>query len=66
MRIRMLKPHLAYKRGEIVDLPPTQAETMVTWEQAEYVRDETRLLVETAALDQHAETAEATPRKRRK
>ena len=65
MKIRMARPHGSYKPGEVVDLPETQARTLIAWEYATEVCDTQQRLIETAAIEPVAEQADVTPRKRR-
>lgn len=66
MKIRMARQHGAYKPGEIVDLPERQARSLIAWEYATEVHDSQRLLIETASVEPVAESADVTPRRRRK
>lgn len=65
VRIRMKRPHGAYRVGEIVQLPERDAESLIAWEYAERAND-SQTLIETATTDPKAETADVTPRRRRK
>ena len=56
MKIRMSKPYAAYKKGEIVELPEQQAESLIAWEYATRAADADQPLLETPA----------TPKPRRK
>jgi len=62
----MLRPYGAYKPGEVLDLPQRQAEGLVAWEYAAEVRDSQQTLIETASVEPVAETADVTPRRRKK
>lgn len=66
MKIRMKRAHGAYKVGEVVDLPERQALSLVAWEYATEVRDAQHELIETASVEPVAESADMTPRRRRK
>jgi hypothetical protein len=66
MKIRMLRPYGAYKPGEVLDLPQRQAEGLVAWEYATEVRDSQQTLIETASVEPVAETADVTPRRRKR
>jgi hypothetical protein len=66
MRIRLTKPHGAYKRGEVIDLPDRQSESLIAWEYAVAARDDQRELVENARAEPAAETADAIPRRQKK
>lgn len=39
MKIRMVKPYAAYKKGEVVELPERQAESLIAWEYAKRATD---------------------------
>jgi hypothetical protein len=62
----MLRPYGAYKPGEVLDLPERQAEGLVAWEYATEVRDSQQTLIETASVEPVAETADVTPRRRKR
>jgi len=66
MKIRMAKQHGAYKPGEVVDVPERQAQSLIAWEYATEVRDSQQTLIETASVEPVAESADVTPRRRRK
>jgi len=66
MKIRMARAHGAYKPGEVIDLPERQAQSLIAWEYATEVRDNQQTLVETASVEPVAESADLTPRRRRK
>ncbi len=66
MKIRMAKQHCAYKPGEVVDIPERQARSLIAWEYATEVRDSQQTLIETASVEPVAESADMTPRRRRK
>ena len=66
MKIRMLKAYGAYKAGEVLDLPQRQAEGLVAWEYAAAARDDQQTLIETASVEPVTETADVTPRRRKK
>jgi hypothetical protein len=66
MKIRMAKVYGAYKKGEIVELPERQAESLIAWEYATRVDDSQQSLIETAAVEPVVETADVTPRRRKK
>ena len=66
MKIRMKRPHGAYKPGEVLDLPERQAQSLIAWEYATEVRDNQQTLIETASVEPVAESADLTPRRRRK
>ena len=64
MKIKMTRPHGSYKKGDVLELPVRQAESLIAWEYA--VRDHQEQLIETAAVEPEVETADVTPRRRRK
>lgn len=66
MKIRMLRAYGAYKAGEVLDLPQRQAEGLVAWEYAAAARDDQQTLIETASVEPVAETADVTPRRRKR
>ncbi len=49
MKIRMSKPYAAYKKGEVVELPERQAESLIAWEYATRAIDADQPLLETPA-----------------
>ena len=61
MKIKLTRPHGAYRRGEVVDLPDRTARQMIADGLA--VEDRQRNLIETASVEQRAETADLNPRK---
>lgn len=65
VRIRMRKPHGSYRVGEIIQLPERDAESLIAWEYAERAND-SQTLIETATDEPKVETADVTPRRRRK
>lgn len=65
VRIRMRKAHGAYRVGEIVELPERDADSLIAWEYAERAAD-TQTFIETASVEPVAQTADVTPRRRRK
>jgi hypothetical protein len=66
MKIRMKRPHGAYKPGEVIDLPERQAQSLIAWEYAVEERNAQQDLIETASVEPVAESADLTPRRRRK
>jgi hypothetical protein len=62
----MLRAYGAYKAGEVLDLPQRQAEGLVAWEYAAAARDDQQTLIETASVEPVTETADVTPRRRKK
>jgi hypothetical protein len=65
VRIRMRKAHGAYRVGEIVELPERDAESLIAWEYAERAADK-QTMIETASVEPATQTADVTPRRRRK
>jgi hypothetical protein len=49
MKIRMSKPHGAYKKGGLVELPEQQAESLIAWEYATRAADADQPLLDTPA-----------------
>jgi hypothetical protein len=66
MKIRMARAHGAYKPGEVIELPERQARSLIAWEYATEVRDSQQTLIETASVEPVTESADITPRRRRK
>jgi len=66
MKIRLTRAHGSYKAGEVIDLPERQAQSLIAWEYATEVRDSQQNLIETASVEPVAESADLTPRRRRK
>lgn len=64
MKIRMSRPYGAYKAGESVEVDPGLAARLLAWGYA--VEDRQQDLIETAAVEHRAETADVTPKRRRK
>jgi hypothetical protein len=62
----MKRPHGAYRPGEVIELPDQQALSLIAWEYASEVRDSQQTLIETASVEPVAESADLTPRRRRK
>ena len=56
MKIRMNRAYAAYKKGEVVELPEQQAESLIAWEYATRATD----------ADQPLLDAPANPKPRRK
>lgn len=46
MKIRMSKPYGAYKKGETVELPQRQAESLIAWEYATRATDSPQPLLD--------------------
>lgn len=66
MKIRMKRAYAAYKAGEVLELPERQAASLIAWEYATEVRNAQQDLIETASVEPVAESADVTPRRRRK
>jgi hypothetical protein len=66
MKIRMVRPFRVYKVGDVIDAPDGMARQWITHGLA--VEDKQRDLIEleTATASPAVETADATPRKRRR
>jgi hypothetical protein len=64
MRVRMKRPYGAYKAGEVVECDAGLAARLITWSYA--VVETQRSLIETAAVEPDAESADVTPRRRGK
>lgn len=64
MKIRMSRPYGAYKAGESVEVDPGLAARLLAWGYA--VEDRQQDLIETATVEHRAETADVTPKRRRK
>lgn len=63
-KIRFVRSWRAYRTGQTVEVPGGLAAELLAKRVA--VADTQGELIETAALEQDAETADATPRKRRR
>ena len=61
-KLRFTRPWRGYRKGQVVDVPGGLATQLLSQRLA--VADNQGNLLETAALDTPAETADATPRKR--
>jgi len=66
MRIRMVKAYAAYKKGESVELPERQAESLVAWDYAVRIQpDEQQQLLDESPKQRRRrhgiETADAPP-----
>jgi hypothetical protein len=66
MKIRMARAHGAYKPGEVIDVPELLAQSLIAWEYATEVRHDPQTMIETASVEPVAESADVTPRKRRR
>jgi hypothetical protein len=63
-KLRMLRSFRSYRAGQVVEIPGGLAQELIARRFA--VEDRQHELIETAALETDAETADATPRKRRR
>jgi len=63
MRIKMSRAYASYKAGELVDVDDGLAARLLAWGYA--VEDRQRDLIETAAVEHRAESADVTPKRRR-
>jgi hypothetical protein len=61
-KLKFTRPWRGYRKGQLVDVPGGLATQLISQRLA--VEDNQGTLLETAALDTPAETADATPRKR--
>jgi hypothetical protein len=62
MKIRMVQSYRVYRRGQVLpDVPDGMAND---WIRRGIAVEDTQTLIETAAVEHQAETADATPRKR--
>lgn len=66
VRLRFLRPHGTYRKGDVIEYPRGPAKSLVAAGAVEIVRDEPQLL-EVAMVEQRAvETADAPRRRGRK
>ena len=63
-KMKMLRPYSSYRTGQVVEVPGGLAADWIARKIA--VEDKQAPLIETAAVDQVVETADATPRRRRR
>lgn len=63
-KLRMLRPYRNYRTGQVVDIPGGLALELIAKKFA--VEDRQQELIETAAVEHPVETADATPKRRRK
>jgi len=63
-RMKLLRPYSSYRTGQVVEVPGGLAADWIARKIA--VEDKQAPLIETAAVDQVVETADATPRRRRR
>lgn len=63
-KLRMLRPFRNYRTGQVVDIPGGLAVELIAKKFA--VEDRQQELIETAAVEHAVETADATPKRRRR
>lgn len=63
-KLRMLRPFRNYRTGQVVEIPGGLAVELIAKKFA--VEDRQQELIETAAVEHPVETADATPKRRRK
>jgi hypothetical protein len=63
-KLRILRPFRSYRTGQVVEIPGGLAAELVAKKFA--VEERQQDLLETAALDPATETADATPKRRRR
>ena len=66
VRLRFLRPHGAYRKGDIIAYPRGPAKSLVIAGACELVRDEPQLLEVAVAERRNVETADAPVRRGRK
>lgn len=64
MRVKLVKPFRSYVKGSVLELPPGQGRELVSYGYA--VEERQQQLIETAAVDTEARTADLTPKRRRR
>ena len=64
MKLRILRPFRSYRTGQVVEIPGGLAAELIVKRFA--VEERQQDLLETAALEPATETADATPKRRRK
>lgn len=64
MKIKMQRAYGSYKSGERVEVDPGLAARLLAWGYA--VEDRQQDLIETATVEQRAETADVNPKRRRR
>ena len=62
MKLKFIRPWRVYRAGQVVEIPAGMAAELLSKRVA--VEDRQGQLIETAAVEPAAETADATPRKR--
>ena len=63
-KLRMLRSFRSYRAGQVVEIPGGLAQELISKRFA--VEDRQQELIETAAVEHDVETADATPKRRRK
>jgi hypothetical protein len=63
-KLRMLRSFRSYRAGQVVEIPGGLAAELIAKRFA--VEDRQQELIETAAVEHDVETADATPKRRRK
>ena len=63
-KLRMLRSFRSYRAGQVVEIPGGLAAELIAKRFA--VEDRQQELIETAAVERDVETADATPKRRRK
>jgi hypothetical protein len=63
-KLRMLRSFQNYRAGQVVEIPGGRAQELIARRFA--VEDRQQELIETAAVEHDVETADATPKRRRK
>jgi hypothetical protein len=63
-KLRMLRSFRSYRPGQVVEIPGGLAQELIAKRFA--VEDRQQELIETAAVEHDVETADATPKRRRK
>lgn len=63
-KLRMLRPFRNYRTGQVVEIPGGLAVELIAKKFA--AEDRQQELIETAAVEHPVETADATPKRRRK
>jgi hypothetical protein len=63
-KMKLLRPYSSYRAGQVVEVPGGLAADWIARKIA--IEDKQSELIETAAVDLKVETADATPRRRRR
>lgn len=64
MKVKLIKPFRSYSRGAVLEVPGGQGRELVHYGYA--VEEHQQELIETAAVDTEARTADLTPKRRRR